>query len=70
MKKQDYGEQIQEIIDMMESKDADGIDRYLYRYEDKGLGMLFIALYHALKRQNTVQSDNALPGQEAKTGED
>lgn len=49
MKSQDYSEQIAEMIAMMESQDADGIDRYLYRYEDKGIGMLFIALYHALK---------------------
>lgn len=70
MRKQDYGEQIQEIIEMMESKDADGIDRYLYRYEDKGLGMLFIALYHALGKENTLQGDKVLPGREAETGEE
>ena len=51
MKKQDYSEQIEELVQMMESRDADGIDRYLYRYEDKGIGMLFIALYHGLKKQ-------------------
>ncbi len=70
MRKQDYGEQIQEIIEMMESKDADGIDRHLYRYEDKGLGMLFIALYHALKIQNSVHGDGPLPGPQAETGEE
>ena len=52
MKKQEYNEQIEEIIQMLESRDADGIDRYLYRYEDKGIGMLFIALYQALKKDD------------------
>lgn len=51
MQKQDYSKQIEELMQMMETGDADGIDRYLYRYEDKGIGMLFIALYHALKKQ-------------------
>jgi len=53
MRNQDYTKQIEELIEMFESKDADGIDRYLYRYEDKGFGMLFIALYHALKHQES-----------------
>lgn len=49
MEKKDYSPYIQELIGMLESKDADKIDRHLFRYEDKGIGMLFIALYHALK---------------------
>lgn len=52
MEKKDYSAQIEELKQMLEAKDADGIDRYLYRYEDKGIGMLFITLYHALKSQN------------------
>ncbi len=69
MRKQDYGELIQEIIEMMESKDADGIDRHLYRYEDKGLGMLFIALYHALKIQNSEHEEGPISDPQAETGE-
>ncbi len=57
MHNQDYSKQIEELIEMFESKDADGIDRYLYRYEDKGFGMLFIALYHALKHQKSSEQD-------------
>ena len=53
----DYQEQVEELIKMLSSKDADGIDRYLYRYEDKGLGMLAIALYHGLLRE--VKEGNA-----------
>lgn len=49
MEKGDYEARIAELIEMLENKDADGIDLHLYRYEDKGIGMLFIALYHALK---------------------
>lgn len=40
---------------MLEAKDADRIDRHLFRYEDKGIGMLFIALYHALKDSKSEQ---------------
>jgi len=49
MDKENYEKQIKDLINMFENKDADGIDRFLFRYEDKGMGMLFIALYHALK---------------------
>lgn len=49
MEKGKYDSHIDELVKMLEEKDADGIDRYLYRYQDKGFGMLFIALFHALK---------------------
>lgn len=52
MEKGNYESQIENLIQMFKEKDADGIDRYLYRYQDKGFGMLFIALYHALKGEN------------------
>lgn len=52
MDKKDYSAHIDELKEMLETKDADGIDRYLFRYEDRGIAMLFIALYHALKTQN------------------
>ena len=51
MERKDYNAQIEELKEMLEAKDADGIDRYLFRYEDKAMGMLFIALYHALKSE-------------------
>lgn len=46
-----YESHIAELISMFEEKDADGIDKFLYRYEDKGFGMLAIALYHGLKEE-------------------
>lgn len=55
MEKKDYSPYIQELIGMLEAKDADRIDRHLFRYEDKGIGMLFIALYHALKDSKSGQ---------------
>ncbi len=35
---------------MFENKDARGIDNFLFRYQEMGMGMLFVALYHALNR--------------------
>ncbi len=58
MEKKDYSPYIQELIGMLESKDADKIDRHLFRYEDKGIGMLFIALYHALKESKESKESN------------
>jgi len=52
MYKGNYDSQIEELTEMLQKKDADGIDRYLYRYQDKGFGMLFIALYHAIKAED------------------
>jgi len=46
-----YEQQIDELITMLRKKDADGIDRYLYRYEDKGFAMLAIAIFHGLRQE-------------------
>ncbi len=48
--------EIEQAIQMFEEKDARGIDKILYRFQDMGMGMLFIALYHGLKR---VVEENA-----------
>ncbi len=41
--------EIKNIIKMLEEEDAKGIDGILYRHEDKGIGMLAIAVYQGLK---------------------
>ncbi len=41
--------EIEEAVKMIRDMDARGIDRFLFRYQDMGMGMLFIALYHALR---------------------
>ncbi len=45
---ENFENEIEDIIKMFKQKDARGIDKVLYRYQDMGMGMLFIALYHAL----------------------
>ncbi len=47
----DYSEEINNIIKMLEEKDARGLDRIMFQYEEMGKGMIFIAMYHALKEQ-------------------
>jgi len=46
----DYREEINEIIKMLEEKDARGLDRIMYKYKEMGSGMIFIAMYHGLKQ--------------------
>jgi len=46
-----HEEEIKNIIEMLEKKDARGLDGIMYRYKEMGTGMIFIALYHALKDQ-------------------
>ncbi len=46
---ENFENEIEDVIKMFKQKDARGIDKFLYRYQDMGMGMLFIALYQALK---------------------
>ena len=45
----EYREEINRIIEMLEEKDARGLDRIMYKYKEMGTGMIFIAMYHGLK---------------------
>jgi len=46
-----YEEEIQNIMEMLEKKDARGLDNIIYRYEEMGMGMIWIAMYHGIKKQ-------------------
>ncbi len=47
-----YQKEIDDIIFMLENKDARGLDRVMYRYKEMGMGMILIAMYHGLKKAN------------------
>ena len=53
-----FDQEINNIIKMFKNKDARGIDKILFRYQDMGMGMLFIALYHALKEEQDKEDHN------------
>lgn len=54
----EYEEEIQNIIEMLDKKDARGLDKIMYRYKDMGTGMIFIAMYHALKNRMEESHSN------------
>ncbi len=47
---ENFDHEIENLIRLYKKKDARGIDKFLFRYQEMGMGMLFIALYHALKK--------------------
>ncbi len=55
---ENFDREIDQLIHMLEDKDARGIDKFLYRYQEMGMGMLFVALYHALRN---LKEENSLP---------
>lgn len=57
---ENFDDEIRQAIEMFEKKDARGIDKFLFRYQEMGMGMLFISLYHAIRK--VVEKENADEG--------